>query len=153
MSFVEVAWGAGMLTGGAIVRLLNTRTNKILVINMMYIAFGITILFSGLLNQNGFNWFVALSALGGVAWAFNSSAFTVVLQTRIDPSVLGRVFSFTMSVSILPSILGLIGAGYTADAIGLVNMFIIAGAMNILLGLLSFFLPSINLLRKTEMIG
>jgi len=58
-----------------------------------------------------------------------------------------------MSISILPSILGLIGAGYTADAIGLVNMFIIAGAMNILLGLLSFFLPSINHLRKTEMIG
>jgi len=153
MSFVEVAWGAGMLAGGAIVSLLNTRTNKILVINMMYIAFGITILISGLLNQSGFNWFVVLSALGGVSWAFNSSAFTVVLQTRIDPSVLGRVFSFTMSISILPSILGLIGAGYTADAIGLVNMFIIAGAMNILLGLLSFFLPSINHLRKTEMIG
>lgn len=153
MSFVEVAWGAGMLAGGAIVSLLNSRTNKILVINMMYIAFGITILISGLLNQGAFNWFVALSALGGVSWAFNSSAFTVVLQTRIDPSALGRVFSFTMSVSILPSILGLLGAGYTADAIGLVNMFIIAGAMNIILGLLSFFLPSINHLRKTEMIS
>lgn len=152
MSYVEVAWGTGMLAGGAIVSLINSRTNKIVIINAMYIAFGITILLSGLLNENGFNWFLLLSAIGGISWALNSSAFTVVLQTRIDPTALGRVFSFTMSISILPSILGLIGAGYTADAIGLVNMFIIAGATNIFLGIFSFLLPSNIHLRKSEMV-
>ena len=127
VSLVEVSWGGGALLAGALLGLKKYRWNEILLINGMYIALGLTFLFSGLLPVSGFIWFAVLTALGGVCGSLYFATFTTVIQSRIDPGVMGRVFSFYMSFSMLPSMIGLLSTGFLADSIGLGNTFIISG--------------------------
>ena len=149
VSLVEVSWGGGALLAGALLGLKKYRWNEILLINGMYIALGLTFLFSGLLPVSGFIWFAVLTALGGVCGSLYFATFTTVIQSRIDPGVMGRVFSFYMSFSMLPSMIGLLSTGFLADSIGLGNTFIISGGFLCLIGILSFFIPSLISLKES----
>lgn len=149
VSLVEVSWGGGALLAGALLGLKKYRWNEILLINGMYIALGLTFLFSGLLPVSGFIWFAVLTALGGVCGSLYFATFTTVIQSRIDPGVMGRVFSFYMSFSMLPSMIGLLSAGFLADSIGLGNTFIISGGFLCLIGIISFFIPSLISLKES----
>ena len=78
------------------------------------------------------------------------ATFTTVIQSRIDPGVMGRVFSFYMSFSMLPSMIGLLSTGFLADSIGLGNTFIISGGVfYVLIGIISFFIPSLISLKES----
>ena len=149
VSLVEVLWGGGALLAGALLGLKKYRWNEILLINGMYIALGLTFLFSGLLPVSGFIWFAVLTALGGVCGSLYFATFTTVIQSRIDPGVMGRVFSFYMSFSMLPSMIGLLSTGFLADSIGLGNTFIISGGFLCLIGIISFFIPSLISLKES----
>ena len=149
VSLVEVSWGGGALLAGALLGLKKYRWNEILLINGMYIALGLTFLFSGLLPVSGFIWFAVLTALGGVCGSLYFATFTTVIQSRIDPGVMGRVFSFYMSFSMLPSMIGLLSTGFLADSIGLGNTFIISGGFLCLIGIISFFIPSLINLKES----
>ena len=149
VSLVEVSWGGGALLAGALLGLKKYRWNEILLINGMYIALGLTLLFSGLLPVSGFIWFAVLTALGGVCGSLYFATFTTVIQSRIDPGVMGRVFSFYMSFSMLPSMIGLLSTGFLADSIGLGNTFIISGGFLCLIGIISFFIPSLISLKES----
>ena len=149
VSLVEVSWGGGALLAGALLGLKKYRWNEILLINGMYIALGLTFLFSGLLPVSGFIWFAVLTALGGVCGSLYFATFTTVIQSRIDPGVMGRVFSFYMSFSMLPSMIGLLSTGFLADSIGLGNTFIISGGFLCLIGIISFFIPSLLSLKES----
>ena len=149
VSLVEVSWGGGALLAGALLGLKKYRWNEILLINGMYIALGLTFLFSGLLPVSGFFWFAVLTALGGGWGSLYFATFTTVIQSRIDPGVMGRVFSFYMSFSMLPSMIGLLSTGFLADSIGLGNTFIISGGFLCLIGIISFFIPSLISLKES----
>ena len=149
VSLVEVSWGGGALLAGALLGLKKYRWNEILLINGMYIALGLTFLFSGLLPVSGFIWFAVLTALGGVCGSLYFATFTTVIQSRIDPGVMGRVFSFYMSFSMLPSMIGLLSTGFLADSIGLGNTFIISGGFLCWIGIISFFIPSLISLKES----
>ena len=149
VSLVEVSWGGGALLAGALLGLKKYRWNEILLINGMYIALGLTFLFSGWLPVSGFIWFAVLTALGGVCGSLYFATFTTVIQSRIDPGVMGRVFSFYMSFSMLPSMIGLLSTGFLADSIGLGNTFIISGGFLCLIGIISFFIPSLISLKES----
>ena len=149
VSLVEVSWGGGALLAGALLGLKKYRWNGILLINGMYIALGLTFLFSGLLPVSGFIWFAVLTALGGACGSLYFATFTTVIQSRIDPGVMGRVFSFYMSFSMLPSMIGLLSTGFLADSIGLGNTFIISGGFLCLIGIISFFIPSLISLKES----
>jgi len=149
VSLVEVSWGGGALLAGALLGLKKYHWNEILLINGMYIALGLTFLFSGLLPVSGFIWFAVLTALGGVCGSLYFATFTTVIQSRIDPGVMGRVFSFYMSFSMLPSMIGLLSTGFLADSIGLGNTFIISGGFLCLIGIISFFIPSLISLKES----
>lgn len=150
MGLVEVAWGIGMLLGGVIVSIKFMKTtNKIVIINMMTIIVGMAYWFSGLLPTSGFVLFVVLTTIGGVAGSIYWSTFIVILQTKIDPAALGRVFSIYDSISLLPTIPGLLATGLIAERIGLLNAFIIAGVATFAVGVIAFFVPAITRLGHT----
>lgn len=149
VSMIEVAWGGGALLGGAILGLKKFHLNEILLINSMYVLLGLTFLFSGILPASGYIGFVALTSLGGIAGSFYFASFTTVMQTRIDPAVMGRVFSFYMSLSMLPSMIGLLSTGFLADHIGIGTTFVISGVILCLLGAASFFVPSLVYLKNS----
>lgn len=149
ISLVEAAWGTGALLGGAFLGMKKFRINEISLINWMYVLLGSTFLFSGVLPVSGYPLFVVLTAIGGISGSLYMASFTTVVQTRINPAVMGRVFSFYMSVSMLPSMIGLMSTGFLADTIGIGHTFIIGGVLVGIIGVVSFFIPSIMALRNS----
>ncbi|MDU1891026.1 MAG: MFS transporter [Dysgonomonas sp.] len=144
MGLVEVTWGIGMLLGGAIVSLKFMKTaNKIVVMNLMAGITGIMFFSSGILPTSAFIIFVVLATIEGIASSIYWSTFIVVLQTKIAPEALGRVFSIYDSISLLPTIPGLLAAGFIAERIGLTNAFMISGAAIFIVGIGAFFVSPI----------
>lgn len=144
MSIVEIFWGAGMLAGGALAGINKWNFNKASLINYMYLIFGITFFFSGVLPPTAFVWFVVLTAIGGISSAVYNASFTSLIQIKINPAMLGRVFSTYMSLTMFPAMIGLLGTGFIADRVGLINAFMICGIINFGIGIASLFIPSIK---------
>ncbi|MDR0427035.1 MAG: MFS transporter [Dysgonamonadaceae bacterium] len=142
VSLIEVVWGVGMLLGGAIMSVKVYRINKVILINYMYLVIGVTFLLSGLLDENGFTGFAVLTAIGGISGAVHHSSFAAIVQTNINPDVLGRVFSLFFTISLIPSMIGLAGIGFFADNLGLTATFILCGAVIMIVGIIAFLFPS-----------
>jgi DHA3 family macrolide efflux protein-like MFS transporter len=150
MSAVEIVWSAGMLLGGALVSTNKLiKFNKVVLIAVMCVLNGLMFAFSGFLGQNGFWWFAFFTAISGMAAAVWGSAFMVIMQTNIDIDKQGRAFSAYDSLSLLPSIPGLMATGFIADAIGLTNSFIYAGIAIFVIGVVILCIPSAVALGKT----
>lgn len=150
MSVIEVVWGVGMLVGGSALSAFKVSYRKVLMVNCMHILLGLTFVFSGILPANMFIIFVILTGFGGAAMSIFNAAFMTIIQEEIAPDMLGRVFSLYFSFAIIPSLIGLLFAGNIADNIGVANAFIIAGALCILLGIISFLTPSLMRLGLKE---
>ncbi len=148
MSIIEVVWGVGMLLGGGLLGIWKPNIHKVVIINLMNIVLGITFAWSGILAPQHFLFFVVLTTLGGVGAALYNASFTTVLQEEVRPEVMGRVFSLYFSISIIPTVMGLLGTGWAADMFGVNNMFIALGGALILIGILSFLNKHIMALGK-----
>jgi DHA3 family macrolide efflux protein-like MFS transporter len=148
MSLIEVVWGVGMLIGGGLLSIKKHSLNEVVVLNFTYIIIGLSFTLSGLLPASGYILFVIFTTAGGMAGAVNHATFTAIIQKNIDPVYLGRVFSLNFSATFIPSIIGMLSTGFIADYIGLTFAFVISGAVIILAGIISFFIPA--LLRLGE---
>ena len=88
--------------------------------------------------------------IGGISVTLYSGSFTVVMQTMVEPAALGRVFSMYTSITLLPSMTGLLATGFIADNIGIINAFIISGSGVSLMGLSALLVPTVWNMVKTE---
>lgn len=143
MSVIEIAWGVGMLAGGGILGIFKPSVRKVILLNCMHLLLGATLATSGLLPGNQFLLFTFLTIAGGVAASVFHASFTTIVQEKVDASMLGRVFSMYFSIALLPSVIGLMGTGFIADHIGITLTFVILGTAVALIGLISFFVPSL----------
>ncbi len=150
MSLVEIAWGIGMLAGGFILGHRGLKNYKVVLINLMYLLLGITFVASGILPASGFVIFTIITGFGGISMAIYSGSFTVVMQTMVEPAAQGRVFSLYGSLTLLPSMIGLLATGLIADVIGITNAFIISGTAIGLVGIGAFFLPPVMQMVREE---
>ena len=143
---IEAIWSVGALVGGAVMGVKVYKVNRVGLINWMHLLLGVAFLLSGLLSPTGFVWFAVLTGLSGITGAVYNSAFTGLIQTKIESTALGRVFSMYYTIALIPSMLGLIGIGFIADTIGLNTSFIISGIIIMLIGIIAFLTkPAMNL--------
>lgn len=148
ISIIEIVWGVGMFVGGSLLGIFKIKTPKIILINCTYIILGITFVISGILPLHLFIGFVIATIIGGISMSIFSAAFMTTLQEEVKPELLGRVFSLYFSIALLPSVIGLMSTGFVAEAIGVTNLFWIAGCFVIAVGIISFFTPSVMRLGK-----
>lgn len=149
MSIVEISWGLGMLAGGTLLG-FKPKINRITLINLTFIILGLTFALSGILPENGFWIFVGLTFIGGITLSVYSGTFMTVMQSTIDPGALGRVLSIYGSLTMLPSMIGLLQTGYIAESIGVPLAFVISGSMIVLCGIIAYFIPPIRMLIRAE---
>ncbi len=143
ISLIEIVWGVGMLIGGAVMGFRHYKVNQVGLLNGANILLGLTFILSGVLPSSAYTGFVVFTIIGGVAGTVYQTTFMTLLQRKIDPAVLGRVISTYFSVSLLPSLIGLLGTGFLADTIGLGYSFVLSGLLLSLIGLIAFFVPSL----------
>lgn len=150
VSLIEALYGTGMLLGGVSLAVWKMKIRKVILINISYLVIGISLVLCGLLPPGGFVWYAILSVMLGLSLPFYEGPFTALLQTQVSADVLGRVFSFFFSASLLPAMVGLLATGFVADAIGVPNVFLFGGIAIIIIGGGAFFVPSIMNMEKRE---
>lgn len=144
---VELSFGAGMLIGSVLLGTWGANKTHIRLIRIALLLMGIALIGSGLLPSYGYIGFVFLSALIGVSGPLFGGPYTVMMQTLIDPALLGRVMSFVNSISLLATPIGLLAAGPLAEKWGVPLYFLVSGLLIVILALLFPLQRSVRELR------
>ena len=139
-----------MLAGGALLGIWNPKIRKILMIAFSYAVLGLALAICGMLPGNGYVFFAILRVVQGLIVPFLSGPFTALLQTQFKPIYLGRVFSLFDSISLFPSIIGLLVTSFVADSLGIGNIFIYCGFAIMVTAILMMCIPSVRNLEKEE---
>ncbi|TKC18089.1 MFS transporter [Robertmurraya kyonggiensis] len=129
---VEIVFAIGLILGGLIVSLLGDRFNKIKTMVVGMLLMGFALFFSGWLSPSLYYAFVALSGLVGLSGPIFSAPFYAFIQTEIEPHLLGRVFSFVTSLSLLATPIGYGLAGVLIEATSVATLFSLIGILIIL---------------------
>ena len=133
LSAVEIAFSAGMMAGGVLIGMWGGFKNRIYSMALSCVLCGFLSVGLGLVPIFWL-YLVIMAAIGITMPLFNTPAM-VILQTKVEPSFMGRVISvFTMvSSSIMP--LAMLVFGPLADFISINILLIITGLLATLLSI------------------
>lgn len=143
-ALVEVVFSGGMLLGSVLLGIWGGTKNKIYTMFGAQVLLGAVCVVSGLLPPGGYWVFVACSLLMGLSSPFFNSVFLALVQEKVEPEYLGRVFGLSGAVTTLASPLGLLASAVWGDKTGVPVWFLISGIVTLLCGLLSILSPSIR---------
>ncbi|KPU44780.1 enterobactin exporter EntS [Oxobacter pfennigii] len=134
-STVEAAFAAGMLIGSPVLGAIGAKLNRITIISLSILIMGAALIVSGLLPVGAFIAFVILTALMGFSSPLFAGSYFALLQSKIDPSILGRVMGVINSMMLIASPVGLVVAGPGAEIIGIARWFLLSGILILILGM------------------
>jgi MFS transporter, DHA3 family, macrolide efflux protein len=129
---VEIFFALGLIAGGLIVGLLGDHFEKIKTLSTGILLMGLSLFISGLLSPLFFYVFIVMCGLVGLSGPLFSAPFYAYIQTEIEPNLLGRVFSFVTSLSLLATPIGYAIAGVLIEYTSVATLFAITGVLIIL---------------------
>lgn len=134
LAAVDIGFSAGMLAGGLLLMAWGGFKNRHSTITLGSFLFAAGTVAFGLIGH--FWLFIGVMVAVGAAMPIFSTPFTVLLQETVEPDYLGRVFSFANMLGSIAMPLGLLVFGPLADVIGLGTLFVITGAVLLVLSVL-----------------
>lgn len=145
-SYVEAAFGGGMLVGSLAIAALSQRFSGVRLIGSGILLVGAMLGVSGLLPSSAYWVFVALCVAMGFSVPLFGAPITAMFQGLIDPAKLGRVMSLYMTIAMLVAPVGLLVAGPLAERVGIAPWFAISGVLIAVMGLVAWGLPAVRAL-------
>ena len=136
-------FGIGMIAGGITLSIWGGFKKKIVTSLSGIILFSVAILAIAIAPADKFWMMVAAMFLIGFMLPMANGPIHALFQTLIEPNMQGRVLSLVSSVAQAMMPLGLIIAGPVTDATSYQTWFWIAGILNLVIGVGSFFIPAI----------
>jgi len=130
----EIAWTSGMLIGGICIAVYGNIKNKVRVLALSLVAFGITFVLLGLAGN--FTLFLIFMVASGMVMPIFGTTQTVLIQEITEPSMMGRVFSIVQIIASSAMPVGILLFGPLADIISVESIFIISGVLLALVGVL-----------------
>jgi DHA3 family macrolide efflux protein-like MFS transporter len=127
LTAIEIAFSVGMLLGGILLGVWGGFKNKIHSMGLAWALFGLEAVALGLLPR--FAPYVAVMGLCGVTMQLYNIPSMTLMQTRIDPVYMGRVFSVFGMVSSLVMPAGMLIWGPLADMVSIRYLLIATGAV------------------------
>lgn len=149
VSIAEIVYASGMLIGGLVLGLIGTIKKRVPMMAGAVIMMGIGLSISGLLPETGFIWFVACCFVMGLSVPFYTAVQTALIQERIEPEYLGRIFSLMGSIMSLAMPIGLLISGLFADQVGVAQWFLVSGMLIMATGLI---FPAVKDIRELDTI-
>ncbi|CAB4551669.1 MAG: MFS transporter [Actinobacteria bacterium] len=140
LTVLELAFGVGMVLGGALMALLANKIDRIAAIIGTSILFGILAIALGF-TANLIVFYVLFFLIGLAVPAFSTSAMTL-LQETVEPERQGRVFGFVGIVMAVAMPLGMSILGPLADIVSVEILMIVTGAATVLIAALAVLLPA-----------
>jgi len=140
LAVLEIAFGVGMLVGGALVSTIFAKSSRRLLILVSTFGFGVLTLGMGFTYNL---WvFYALMLLTGLIVPAFSAPFMTLFQQVVTPDKHGRVFSYVGIVMALATPLGMVVFGPIADVLSVQALLVIAGLVTIVVMAIAFAMPS-----------
>ncbi len=137
LTAIELAFSGGMLVGGLAISAWGGFKNKVVTIAVSLLVMGGSIV---LMGANVPFWFylVAMGICGLFLPLFNTPS-VVMLQEKVDPAYIGRVFSVMSMInsSVMP--MGILIFGPLADKVSIELLLVITGIMMLFIGFALFF--------------
>ncbi|MDL2224833.1 MFS transporter [Eubacteriales bacterium OttesenSCG-928-M02] len=129
----EMVWTVGSLLGGIFLSIKGAFRDKIRVVAICLVAFGITF---GLLGVAGsFFVFLLLMGIAGVFMPIIATVQTVYIQEITAPAVLGRVFSIVQIISAGAIPVAILFFGPLADMVPVEGILLVTGILLSLVGI------------------
>jgi DHA3 family macrolide efflux protein-like MFS transporter len=142
LSAIEVIFFIGMVLGGLIIAKFKLFKNRINIIVVSLIFFGICTILFGIIHV--FVIYLLIMALAGIfVPLFNTPAITI-FQEKVDSDIQGRIFSIITMSSTLAIPLGMVVFGSLSELINLDILMIISGAIILVICLFMKFDKDIN---------
>ncbi len=143
-ALAEIVFAVGMMAGSALLAATGGFRNRALSVIVATAAYGAVTLVSGLLGPGGFVAFLVMSCVMGVSSPFYAGPQTALMQERIPPEFLGRVFGLYGSIMAWAMPVGLAFSSLFADAVGAPAWFVGAGAAMLTLAAVTWLIPSVR---------
>jgi DHA3 family macrolide efflux protein-like MFS transporter len=127
LTAIEILFSLGMVFGGVAISAWGGFKNKVHTMGMACFAFGITTVLFGVVT----NFWVYLSIMfvcGATVPFFNTPSATV-MQTKIPPQIMGRVFSILMMINGLAMPFGMAVFGPLGDIVKIEYLLIVTGVL------------------------
>lgn len=140
----EIVFSVGMIAGSALLTATGGFRSRALTVVAATALYGAATLAAGLLGADGFAAFLAMSFLMGLSSPFYSGPQMALMQERIPPEYLGRVFGLYGAIMSWALPLGLAFSSLFADAVGAPAWFVGAGTAMVLLAVATWAVPSIR---------
>jgi len=133
----EAIFSVGFLLGGLILSIWGGFKNRLFTTMFFMVIMGIGISLVGFVPAN--NFYLAMSMLGiaGIANPLVNGPLMAAMQSNVDQTKQGRVFTLLHSGASLAMPIGLAIAGPVSDAIGIQVWFIVGGFACIIVAILS----------------
>lgn len=147
-SILEIVFSIGMILGGFLIGVWGGFKKRSSTIVFSVFLLGSTTLVSGFLPSGGFTPFIVLCFFMGIAVPFYNAPITSLLQEKIAPQYLGRVFGIYGSILSFAMPIGLVFSALFSDTIGIANWFVICGGLISILAIIIYCLPSIRTIEK-----
>jgi DHA3 family macrolide efflux protein-like MFS transporter len=127
LTAIEILFSLGMVLGGVVISAWGGFKNKIHTIIMACLAFGVTTFLFGIV-PNFWVYLLIMLLCGMTVPFFNTSSMTI-MQTRIPPRIMGRVFSILMMINGLAMPLGMALFGPLGDIVRIEYLLIVTGVL------------------------
>lgn len=147
-SIAEIAFAVGMLGGGVLLGAWGGWKNRSHTIVAALALMSLTIGASGLLPPSGFTVFAVLCVFMGLSVPFYTGPQMALMQEKIPPEYLGRVFGLYGSITSFAMPIGLVLSGLFADRLGIHTWFALTGAACLLLTGVTLCLRSVRQIDK-----
>ena len=144
----EIVFSVGMIAGSALLAAWGGFRNRALTVVAATALYGVATLVAGLLGVGGFVAFLAMSFLMGLSSPLYSGPQTALMQEKVPPEYLGRVFGLYGAIMSWAMPLGLAFSSLFADAVGAPAWFVGAGAAMVLLACVTWAIPAIRHIEK-----
>lgn len=127
LTAIEILFSLGMVLGGVVISAWGGFKNKVHTMIMACFAFGVSTFLFGVVPN--FWVYLSIMLLCGMTLPFFNTPSTTIMQTKIPPQIMGRVFSILMMVNGLAMPLGMALFGPLGDVVRIEYLLIVTGAL------------------------
>ncbi|GKU77561.1 MFS transporter [Paenibacillus sp. L3-i20] len=134
LTAIEIAFSVGMMAGGAIIASWGGFRNKVYTMTFASLVMGVCTMVLGVVPI--FWIYLAVMAIFGVAMPVFSTPTTVLLQEKVDPDYMGRIFGVfgMISTSMMP--IGMLIFGPLSDVIDIEWLLIGTGLLMVIFSII-----------------
>lgn len=147
-ALAEIVFSVGMIAGSALLGATGGFSNRAWSIVAATAAFGGAVLVAGLLGPNGFPAFLVTCFVMGMSSPLYSGPQVALMQEKVAPERLGRVFGLYGSVMAWAMPLGLVASSLLSDTVGAPAWFVWSGVAMVALAGVTLAIPSVRAVER-----